>query len=166
VHHAVEIDGRHYWDGGFSANPDLVTLAAESPAGDTLIVQLSPLAKSGRPTSVADIAAHMNHLAFNRPYLEDIEWIEVLQRRQRGLGRVRTLLKPDRETRIGRHRFHVIDAGRHTANLSSDSKGRPDEAMTTRLFHAGRSEALKWLDRHQADIGRRDTANFAARLKV
>jgi NTE family protein len=166
MHHAVEIEGRHYWDGGFSANPDLVTLASESPAGDTLIVQLSPLAKSGRPTSVADIAAHMNHLAFNRPYLEDLEWIEVLQRQQRGLGRVKALLKPaDRETRIGRHRFHVIDAGRHTANLSNDSKGRPDEAMTMRLFHAGQSEALKWLDRHRADIGKRDTADFATRLK-
>ena len=27
LHHAVEIDGAAYWDGGFSANPDLVTLA-------------------------------------------------------------------------------------------------------------------------------------------
>ena len=43
VHHAVEIDGRAYWDGGFSANPDIVTLAAESPVADTLIVQLNPI---------------------------------------------------------------------------------------------------------------------------
>ena len=40
LHHAVEIDGRAYWDGGFSANPDLVTLARDSPVDDTLIVKL------------------------------------------------------------------------------------------------------------------------------
>ena len=28
LHHAVSIDGRAYWDGGFSANPDLLTLGA------------------------------------------------------------------------------------------------------------------------------------------
>ena len=39
VHHAVAIEGRAYWDGGFSANPELLTLARESPVADTLIVQ-------------------------------------------------------------------------------------------------------------------------------
>jgi NTE family protein len=41
IHHAVTIDGHAYWDGGFSANPDLVTLGRESPFGDTLIVKLT-----------------------------------------------------------------------------------------------------------------------------
>src|SRR5204863_6392064 len=31
LHHAVEIEGVAYWDGGFSANPDLRTVAMESP---------------------------------------------------------------------------------------------------------------------------------------
>ena len=41
LHHAVVIDGQAYWDGGFSANPDIVTLGRESPVADTLIVKLS-----------------------------------------------------------------------------------------------------------------------------
>jgi NTE family protein len=32
IHHAVTIDGQAYWDGGFSANPDLLTVARESPS--------------------------------------------------------------------------------------------------------------------------------------
>ena len=32
VHHTIEIDGRAYWDGGYSANPDLVTGATERSA--------------------------------------------------------------------------------------------------------------------------------------
>ena len=31
IHHAVSIDGRAYWDGGFSANPDLAHAGAREP---------------------------------------------------------------------------------------------------------------------------------------
>ena len=43
LHHAMVIDGTAYWDGGFSANPDLVTLAGEGHAEDTLIVLLNAI---------------------------------------------------------------------------------------------------------------------------
>ena len=71
LHHAVEIDGVAYWDGGFSANPDLVTLALESPVADTLIVQLNPLVRPGLPTSAREISrthqpAHLQRAAAPR----------------------------------------------------------------------------------------------------
>ena len=75
VHHAVAIEGRAYWDGGFSANPELLTLARESPVSDTLIVQLSPLSIPHRPTSARDIAAHVAHVTFNQPYVRDLDEI-------------------------------------------------------------------------------------------
>src|SRR5262249_32709033 len=56
LHHAVTIDGQAYWDGGFSANPDLVTLGRESPVEDTLIVKLSAPDSNGVPTSTREIA--------------------------------------------------------------------------------------------------------------
>ena len=55
IHHAVAIDGHAYWDGGFSANPDLVTLGRESPFGDTLIVKLNRIDKPGVPTTAREI---------------------------------------------------------------------------------------------------------------
>ena len=67
LHHAVEIDGVAYWDGGFSANPDIKTLAMESPVEDTLIVQINPLVRHGLPTGVREISLHANRLAFNAP---------------------------------------------------------------------------------------------------
>ena len=73
IHHAVAIDGRAYWDGGFSANPDLVTLARESPVGDTLIVRLSPLHTDSVPASAREISARINQITFNQPMLRDIE---------------------------------------------------------------------------------------------
>ncbi|MHA1180193.1 MAG: patatin-like phospholipase family protein, partial [Alphaproteobacteria bacterium] len=56
LHHAVQIDGVAYWDGGFSANPDIKTLATESPTGDTLIIQLNPLVRHELPRGVREIS--------------------------------------------------------------------------------------------------------------
>ncbi|MGE0856578.1 MAG: patatin-like phospholipase family protein, partial [Hyphomicrobiaceae bacterium] len=66
--------------------------------------------------------------------------------------------------RLSRHRFHLIEAGRYTASLSAESKLRADWGLFTYLHGAGRTEAHKWLDRHRNDVGRRDTAELAARF--
>ena len=161
IHHAVEIEGRAYWDGGFSANPDLLTLAAESPVEDTLIVQLNPLDRPTVPRTARDIAAQVNNITFNQPMLRDVETIVAAQTEigHGGWFRPRT----GRLARLGRHRFHVIDAGRHTASLAADSKASPEKAMLAQLFRAGRTEAARFLERHRADIGRRQSADLAQR---
>jgi NTE family protein len=45
VHHAVEIDGEAYWDGGYSANPPLVPLIRASRARKALLVKIIPNAR-------------------------------------------------------------------------------------------------------------------------
>ena len=39
---AIEIDGEHYWDGGYSGNPTITPLVRESDAQDTILVQINP----------------------------------------------------------------------------------------------------------------------------
>jgi NTE family protein len=160
IHHAVEIEGRHYWDGGFSANPDVLTLAAESPARDTLIVQLNPLERPGTPRTARDIAARINAITFNQPLLKDVETIVAAQAERR-----RSWFSPSKErlARIGRHRFHLIDASRHTAPLGAATKTTPERGLLGQLFQAGRTETSRFLERHLADIGRRQTADLARR---
>ncbi len=159
VHHAVEINGRAYWDGGFSANPDLVTLAAESPVADTILVQIAPATKTGVPRGARDIAFDVNRITFNQPLLRDIELIEAA-REVRGW-------RDRRNSRLGRlaaHRFHLIEAGRYTASLSPETKLRPDRELLSYLHNAGRSETHKWLDRHLSRIGRRATVDLKSRF--
>ena len=79
IHHAVTIDGQAYWDGGFSANPDLLTLGRESPVGDTLIVKLNALDRDGVPMSAREIAARVNQITFSQPMLRDVEVIETVR---------------------------------------------------------------------------------------
>lgn len=158
IHHAVEIEGRAYWDGGFSANPDLVTLAAESPVQDTLIVQLNPVVKHGLPTGVREIADHVNRLTFNAPLLRDIEIIETAREATGYLNRFGRL------GRLARHRFHLVDAGSYTASLRPDSKMNPSWENLIYLQRAGRDETGKWLDLHRDDIGARSSVDLRTRF--
>ena len=160
LHHAVQIEGRAYWDGGFTANPDLVTLAAESPVGDTLIVLLNPIEKPSRPRSAREIASEVSRVTFTAPLVRDVaEIVAIAREHRRSIFGRRT-----RAARLAMHNFHMIEAGRHTAALSPDSKMRPDKAIVTALWNAGREETAKWLARHGGDVGRRSTVDLAAKF--
>jgi NTE family protein len=159
IHHAVSIDGHAYWDGGFSANPDLLTLGREGPVGDTLIVKLNPIEKPGVPMSAREITARINQITFNQPMLRDIEVIETV----RACSRWSRLMQA-REARLARHRFHLIDAGRFTGALAPESKAKPELELLTYLHGAGRSETEKWLARCGRSIGRESTVDFTALL--
>ncbi len=160
LHRAVVIGGKAYWDGGFSANPALVDLARESAVADTVLVMLNPTVKPELPTGSREIAGHVNHLTFNAPLRRDIELIEAL-RREPGGGFLR---RHSLSGRIKAHRFHLIDAGRYTSMLKPETKMKPDWGLFTYLHGAGRTETHKWLDRHRADVGRRDTARLGERF--
>lgn len=84
ISQAVEIDGRYYWDGGFSANPDLLSFARLSRTQDTLLVLVSPLVQPGVPQRPQEIAGAMSRLTFNQPLMRDL-WLIDAVRRARGL---------------------------------------------------------------------------------
>ncbi len=157
IHHAVTIDGQAYWDGGFSANPDLVTLAKESPVADTLIVKLTAMDRAGVPTTAREISGRINQITFYQPMIRDVELIvatrALYSRWSRGASPA--------DKSLARHRFHLIDAGRFTGSLAPESKGKPDLDMLLYLHASGRSETEKWLARAKHHIGKRDTVDLA-----
>ncbi|HEX4892408.1 MAG TPA: patatin-like phospholipase family protein [Hyphomicrobiaceae bacterium] len=161
LHHAVEIDGRAYWDGGFSANPDIVTLAGESPASDTLIVQLNPIEKAGVPRTARAIAFDVNRITFTQPFLRDVAEIAALKR---DAPRSWLFSRNSRTARIARHRFHLIEAARHTGDLAPETKLRPERALLMFLHRAGREEAGKWLARHRQALGKHATVDLESRF--
>lgn len=154
LHHAVEIEGSAYWDGGFSANPDLVTLASESPIPDTLLVMVSPRVNAKLPTTARDISNHANRLTFNAPLLRDIEVITAV-RETSG-----TLLAKGRLAPLCRHRFHLIDGGPITGTLNPETTMKPDWDIITYLHGAGRDHAEKWLDMTRSALGRLETVDL------
>jgi NTE family protein len=162
LHHAVEIDGRAYWDGGFSANPDLVTLGGESPIADTILVLLSPIEQPGIPRTAREIAGEVSRITFNQPLRRDVDMIEAAQTaaRSRWWRHGHTTAE-----RLARHRFHLVEAGHHTAILPAESKIQPDRTVISHLFLAGSAEAGKWLERHGQLVGRRATIDLPAHFR-
>jgi NTE family protein len=62
----VIIDGRAYWDGGYSCNPPLAPVLA--PAPDRLVlIRAQPRARQGVPSSTADILHRLHEIAFQAP---------------------------------------------------------------------------------------------------
>jgi NTE family protein len=160
LHHAVLIEGRAYWDGGFSANPDLITLAAESPVEDTLIVQLNEAARNRVPTTARDIEGRVNTITFNQPLLRDVELIVEAQNAKLSWFGGRQ----GRLARLKCHRFHLIETRRYTVGLRVESKMTPDKGLLTYLHGAGRLETHKWLERCRKSLGRRSTVDLRERF--
>src|SRR3954462_10177718 len=62
---AVQVGGERYWDGGYSANPPLISLVEASDASDMLIVQIMPTAGQELPVSSPDIVKRLEQITFN-----------------------------------------------------------------------------------------------------
>lgn len=155
VHRAVEIGGAAYWDGGFSANPELTGLIRHSRTEDTLVVLVNPAHSPTVPRSARDISGQINRITFNQPFLREVAEIELVRRLAAG-----GLFAPEEARRFRRHRFHLIEAERYTAELTPESKLRPDWELLIHLHDAGRKEADAWLARDARHVGRRATADL------
>ncbi|MDR2129417.1 MAG: patatin-like phospholipase family protein [Burkholderiaceae bacterium] len=138
---AVEIDGEHYWDGGYSGNPALYPLIYETQCSDVLLVQISPQEDAQVPTVSADIFERINQIAFNASLLAELRAIEF----------VRRLLDENRldASRYKNVRLHRIDAGNRIARLGSST--RADSAFLERLFALGREDGAQWIRQHFDD---------------
>jgi NTE family protein len=68
---AVEIEGEHYWDGGYSGNPTIMPLVRECSASDTVLVQINPVERPGT-RAARDILNRLNEISFNSPLLKEL----------------------------------------------------------------------------------------------
>jgi NTE family protein len=157
---AIRIDDRHYWDGGYSANPPILPLVLEREAADTLIVLVDGTEDPGLPTSASAITRRIGRLAFHAPLRREIEFVE----RWRELTADGFTLGSRRLKRLRQHRFHLIEAGDATLQLEPISKLVPERRMLEGLRDIGRTAAEAWLDRHTDALGERSTVDLAARF--
>jgi NTE family protein len=59
---AVRIDGRDYWDGGYSGNPPLAPLLQDAPE-ELVLIRAQPRQRAGVPNTPAEIMNRLNELA-------------------------------------------------------------------------------------------------------
>ncbi len=63
---AVRIDGRHYWDGGYTCNPALGPVLRHRPR-ELVLIRAQPRLRKGVPSSTADIVHRLHEIAFQAP---------------------------------------------------------------------------------------------------
>ncbi|WP_291517645.1 patatin-like phospholipase family protein [Acidovorax sp.] len=150
---AVEIDGEHYWDGGYSGNPALHPLIYQTDTSDILLVQINPIEHRALPDSGPEIMERMNEVTFNASLLAELRAIEF----------VRRLLAEGKldARRYKSVRMHRIDGGAALAAFGADSKLRADLAFVRKLFALGREAGQAWLAAHGKDVGVRPSIRIA-----
>ncbi len=151
---AVEIDGEHYWDGGYASNPDLINLISETNTNDTLLVQLNPTSHRKLPTTQEGILDNINRITFNQPLIHEIELIYRVRKYKNILS------ASHEERRYHNTRFHLINASHITKKLDYNSKLTPDKEMLKYLFSAGQKETGIWVDQNLSSVGKRSTVNL------
>jgi NTE family protein len=77
---AIEIDGEHYWDGGYAGNPTITPLVRECKSRDTILVQINPVERPDYPRSARDILNRLNEVSFNAVLLKELRMIALLRR--------------------------------------------------------------------------------------
>ncbi len=77
---AVQIEGEHYWDGGFSGNPALYPLIYQTQCADVLLVQINPIEHPDLPDTAPEIMERMNEVTFNASLLGELRAIDFVRR--------------------------------------------------------------------------------------
>lgn len=155
IHHAVEIDGEPYWDGGYSANPAVFPLFYDCDSSDVLLVLLSPLQRDDTPRTVEEIEARIVELAFSAHFMREMRMfshaVDYASPGFLPMGRL--------ERRLRKIRFHMIDSSQLASLQRTDTKLLAHPPFLERLRDQGQLRAADWLADHFDGVGRRSTVD-------
>jgi NTE family protein len=154
--HAVEIDGDHYWDGGYMGNPSLWPLFYRAKIEDVLIIHVNPMVRNDVPMESYAIDNRINEITFNASLLKELRAIAFVQKLLRD-----DMIKPEFRRMYKDIRLHAIRAEESMKDLSVASKFDTSWAFLTHLRDIGRDMARDWLDGHYDAVGHRATVNIS-----
>lgn len=150
---AVDIEGRLFWDGGFSGNPALWPLIYQTGSSDLLLVKVNPLVRAGEPDTAAEIADRVNEITFNAGLVAEMRAIHFVQKllegQQLDAGRYKNL------------RLHMVSDETTLGQLRPASKLNTEREFLLALHQLGRSAAGRWLEAHRSDVGQRSSVDIA-----
>lgn len=152
---AVEINGEHYWDGGFMGNPVLYPLFYESVPDDIVIVHINPIYREKVPETSVEIADRVNEISFNSSLMREMRAIAFAARMvEQGW------LKDEYQGRVRRMLIHSIRNDALMGELSQASKYATDWHFLTGLRDRGRAAAARFIRDHHRDLGVRTTVDI------
>lgn len=149
---AVEIDGQHYWDGGYIGNPAIFPLIYQCHAPDVVIVHINPIVRTGVPTSASEILNRLNEVSFNSSLMREMRAIAFVSKLIAD-GKVK---KNDMKNMY----IHSIRSDDEMSKHSAASKLNTDWEFITQLRDEGRAVTLQWLKDNFAHIGKKSSVDL------
>ncbi|MBY0439146.1 MAG: patatin-like phospholipase family protein [Burkholderiales bacterium] len=145
LYQAVEIEGQHYWDGGYMGNPPLYPLFYECTTQDILLVMINPIRMAEVPRTSTEIFDRINEISFN----------SNLMREMRAIQFVTDLIDKgfDDGGRLKKMRIHTVDAEDQMRRLSTSSKLNAGWPFLCWLRDLGRARGQAFLDEHYDKVG-------------
>lgn len=154
LYKAVEIEGEHYWDGGYMGNPSLWPLFYYSDVADVMIVHVNPITRDEVPTDAAAIENRINEITFNSSMLQEMRAILFVKKLLHD-----DMLKDEFKERYKDVLLHAIRA-EALNQLSSASKFDTTLQFLYYMRDLGRTMAKEWLTENFDDVGKRSTVDI------
>jgi NTE family protein len=151
--HAVEIEGEHYWDGGFIGNPPIFPVIYGCDAVDVILVQLTPTVRPEIPTTPQAIISRMQEISFN----------SSLMREMRAIAFVNKLVENGRMPDGKKMLIHVIEAEDMIRELPASSKMNGAWEFLSHLHAVGRTRADDWLTANFDRLGVESSVDMQTR---
>lgn len=152
---AIEINGEHYWDGGYMGNPSLFPFFYDTETRDVVIVHINPIERPAPPTLPNEIFNRITEISFNSSLLKEMRAIAFVHKLlDEGW------LKDEYRNRLKYVLVHSIRADAALSDLSAATKFSADWSFLTMLRDRGRAMASEWLARNFKHLGARSTVDL------
>jgi NTE family protein len=153
IFHAVEIEGKHYWDGGYSGNPAIHPLIYRCDSSDIVLVQINPIKHDKLPKTSGEILDRINEITFNSALVAEMRAIDFVKRLL-----AEGTLDPTRYKDV---RMHRIDGGETLEDFHASTKTATDSKLIYALRDLGKDSANIWLKNKFSSLGVASSINIS-----
>jgi NTE family protein len=156
VFQAVEINGEHFWDGGYMGNPPIFPIIYNCTSADVILIMVNPIQIKQVPQTPQAILDRINTLSFN----------SSLMREMRAINFVNHLVDSgfDDGGRLKKMLIHCIDAEDEMSNLGVSSKVNAGWDFLAWLFELGRKRGDAFLREHFDKLGNESSTSIEERF--
>ncbi len=151
IFQAIEIDGEHYWDGGYLGNPPLYPLIQNTNISDLLLVKINSINIQELPTSARDISDRITEICFNSSLINEMRLIHFRNEL------IRKGIFLDGELNQREIFVHSISAHKALGHLNYSSKMNTSWEFLLDLKQKGREFAEEWLENEYETVGLKST---------
>lgn len=149
---ALEIDGEHYWDGGYLGNPPIYPLIDDTEATDILTLKINPTFIKEEPTNSKTIHDRIGQISLSTSLMAEMRML-AFQEEMLEYGY-------DLEGEVRKVNYHEISADESLEDLGLTSKFNHSFEFLDLLRKRGHETAEKWIEENYKFVGKKSSVDL------